>query len=258
MDVGLYACNRFAQTLCKALGDFAYVVSGQVNSETHEVITCSNWAGAVPEGTISRAPHIAYGKFGELVLLGGGSDGQLVMTPVPGNKESYGWMGGVAQNGVIVAVSKWAQEHDRLLALLTLYHTVHHDLILHHAGFRFPDLASYEAANALFEDGIERLAEDHERTYFKLGYNYREHQFFPDGPCDNARHWDFMCQHPEDLLWFIARAYGKEPIFWEAGKNDPVGVVWIQAESNGSKLGVMVRKDWWTVEGIKPDQMLHL
>lgn len=250
MESKMHLCYPFAQTLCEALGEFAYVVSGQVSDGKHEVLTYGNWAGSLPEGTTSRAPHIAYGKFGELVLLGGGSDGQLVMTPVPGNEKSYGWMGGVAQNGVIVAVSKWAQEHDRLLALLTLYNAVHEELTLHHAGFRFRSRESYEAANALFEGGMPRPAEDHERTYFNMGVYYREHQFFPGGPLDTARHWDFVCTKPEELLWFIAKAYGKEPIFWEAGENDPIGVVWIQAESDSSKLGVMARKALWKVEEV--------
>lgn len=238
----------FANDLCNAIGDFAYIVAGHMDGVTHKVQACGNWAGKTPKSLTSRAPHIAYGKFGELVLANAGLDKQLVMTPIPGNEQSYGWFGGVAQDGVIVAVSKWAQEHDRLLALLTLYSAVHQGLTLHHTGFRFPDHTSYENANSMFENGIKRPAEDHERTYFRAGKRYREHQFFPDGPKDTARHWDFLCTDPEALLWFIANAYGKEPVFWEAGENDPAGVVWIQAESDNSKLGVMARNIWWRVE----------
>ncbi len=244
----LYGYYAFAQTLCAVLGDCAYVVVGRMTGQTNAVLTYGNWAGQLPGGTVSLAPHIAYGKFGELVLLDGGRDGNLVMTPVPGNEQSYGWMGGVAQKGVIVAVSKWAPEHDRLLALLTLYHAVHQGLILHHTGFRFSERANYESKNALFRNGMDRPAVDHERTYFRVDNVYREHQFFPYGPWDDARHWDFVCQDPDALLYYIAIAYGRVPVFFDdVGPHDPVGVVWVQAK-NGSKLGVMARKKWWNVE----------
>jgi hypothetical protein len=235
--------------LCEAIGRYAYIVAGELNEGTnHEFLTYSNWAGDYPEGTVSRAPHIAYAKFGELVLLSGGINGDLVMTPVPENKESLGFMGGAGQNGVIVAVSKWEEEHDKLLALLTLYNTVHQPLALHHAGFRFPDKQSYDLKNATLQNGMERPAEDHERTYFNTGEYYRENQFYPGGPRDSACHWDLFCDDPKALLWFIARAYGIEPVFWEAGKNDPIGAVWIKAKRDGSMLGVMARYDWWKVE----------
>lgn len=239
---------RFAQTLCDALGEYAYVVVGRVIGEMKAVLAEGSWAGAVPEGTTSRAPHIAYGKFGELVLLDGGRDGKLVMTPVPVNEQSYGWMGGVALDGVIVAVSKWKPEHDRLLALLTLYNAVIQELTLHHVGFRFSDRESYEAANAKYQYGMPRPAEDHERTYVLVGAAYREHQFFPDGSRDNRRHWDFVCKDPVSLLNWVADAYSQIPVFFDdVGSRDPVGVVWVQAE-DGSKLGVMARKTWWNVE----------
>lgn len=245
----LYYYHKFADRLCIALGDGAYVVVGAMTGNPNAALTYGNWAGTVPEGTSSRAPHIAYGKFGELALLDGGRDGKLVMTPVAGNKQSFGWMGGVAQKGVIVAVSKWKPEHDLLLALLTLYNAVHQELILHHVGFRFPDHDSYEATNTVFQRGMSRPAEDHERTYFRVDAAYREHQFFPNGPKDNARHWDFVCNDPDAFLTWIAHAYDREPVFFDdVGLHDPVGVVWVQAEDGGSKLGVMARKTRWNVE----------
>lgn len=245
MDDQLRKWHGFSVTLCESMGAFAYVAVGRVN-EALETQVYGNWAGSVPVGTVSRAPHVAYGKLGELVLLGAGLDGKLIMTPTD-NDLGYGWMGAVAQNGVVVAVSKWAQQHDRLLALLTLYHAVHAPLELHHAGFRFPSLDAYQTENSLFRGGMERPAEDHLRTYFPMrpGY-YREHQFFPDGPQDRARHWDIVCPDPMDLLRFIAQAYGNEPVLWEPGPHDPFGVAWIP-DKDGDKLGVMARVAFWDV-----------
>lgn len=237
-----------ANTLCNALGEYAYIVTGEVGKQACEIQAYGNWAGNVPSGLQSRAPHVAYGKFGELVLAGAGVNGELVMTPVPGNEMSYKWMGGVAQNGFGVAVSKWAQEHDQLLALLTLYHCVHQDLHLHHVGFRFATHAEYEEANSHFMNGMVRPAEDHERMYVNMGPFYREHQFFPGVPRQSSRHWDFVCEQPKELLLFLAHAYNTEPVTWIAGENDPIGVVWVQAGSDGSKLGVMARSKWWNIE----------
>ncbi|HUV42892.1 MAG TPA: hypothetical protein VMY36_03270 [Patescibacteria group bacterium] len=39
-----------------------------------------------------------------------------------------------------------------------------------------------------------------------------------------------------------------EPKLWEAGENDPVGLVWITAEKDGSTMGVMARSRWWEIE----------
>jgi len=243
--------HDFASQLCNAMGVFAYVVVGRTG-ESPQMSAYGGWAGTLPEGVLSLAPHVAYGKMGELVVIGGGLDGQLIMTPTEGNELGYGWMGAVAQNGLIIAVSKWAQEHDRLLALLTLYNQIHYPLTLHHAGFRFKDVAEYEVANALYRNGMVRnIAGDHDRTYFPMeDGHYREHQWFPNGPHDNARHWDFVVDAPKDFLQFVAHAYGQEPVlFNDAGKNDPIGMVWVTSAKDGSKMGVMARRQWWNVEG---------
>ncbi|NMB69848.1 hypothetical protein GYA27_01425 [candidate division WWE3 bacterium] len=239
--------HGFASKLCSAMETYAYVAVASFD-QAQNVISYGNWAGNVPNDIVSRAPHAAYGKLGELVLQRAGIDGKLIMTPTAGNDLSFHWMGAVAQNGFIIAVSKWAQEHDRLLALLTLYNYVHHTLKLHHVGYRFPNRKEYVIANSRFGNGIRLDAVDHMRTYFPTeGDYYREHQWFPEGPYDEARHWDFVTDEPEDLLNFLAAAYGQSPVFFDdAGKNDPVGVVWVNAE-DGTKLGVMARKTWWKV-----------
>jgi len=237
----------FAQQLCKALEDPAYIVVAKVNPDTNEVFSHGNWVGPKFTG-ISKATHVAPAKMGEIVLAGAGLDGKLVMTPVAGNELSFGWMGGVGQKGTIVAVSKWPQEFDRLLALLTLYHTIHEKLSLHHVGFRFTTPDEYETANASHKNGLIRPAEDHERTYFPMTRYYREHQFVTNAVNDKPlRHWDFVCEQPEKLLAFIANAYGQDPTFWKAGENDPIGVSWVEASSTGAKLGVMARRTWWDV-----------
>jgi hypothetical protein len=129
-------------------------------------------------------------------------------------------------------------------------------LTLHHVGYRFPDLGSYHTECSLFREGIERPATDHSRMYFPVEGHYREHQFFPNGPQDRARHWDFVTPDPRGFLRFIAEAYGQEPTFWEYEENSPVGVVWI-ADKDGSQLGVMAREDWWKVEGLHDTQRFY-
>ncbi len=243
--------HEFAAQLCKAMGIFAYVVVASVEAD-RDMVAFGGWAGIVSEGNTSRAPHVAYCKMGELVLAGAGLDGKLVMTPVESNELSLHWMGGVALNGTIVAVSKMAQEHDRLLALLTLYDREVKSLKLHHVGVRFPDEETYRVNCAARENGMIRdVPGDHNRTYFPMeDGTYREHQWFPDGPHDVAAHWDFVTDDPDGLLNFIANAYGKGPVFFDdVGEHDPVGVVWISNKDCTEKIGVMARKVWWKVEG---------
>ncbi|MFC1722086.1 hypothetical protein ACFL0C_00375 [Patescibacteria group bacterium] len=246
----LSGTHQFATRLCEAMGVYAYVSVGNV-SESQKVQSLGGWAGTLPVEVSSRAPHVAWGKLGELVLLDGGMNGRLVMTPTAGNDVGYGWMGAVAQNGLIVGVSKWAQEHDRLLALITLYNQIHHNLLLHHVGFRFPNQDAYTIENGVYRGGLVRnIPGDHDRTYFPIkGGFYREHQWFPEGPHDSARHWDFVTEEPEEFLWFVASAYDQEPVlFDDVEENDPIGMVWIAASSDGTKMGVMARRTWWTVE----------
>ncbi len=242
--------HDFASNVCDTMGVFAYMSLANVTPDRY-VSSFGGWAGLPMLGIQSRAPHVAFSKMGELILFGAGNDSRLIMTPVPGYESGLGWMGAVAQNGLVVAVSKWAEEHDRLLALITLYHAQYEKLTLHHAGFRFEDYAKFTVENRLFSGGLVRnVPNDHERVYFPLGGGrYREHQWFPDGPHDPARHWDFVTAQPANFLWFIARAYGQEPVFFEdSGENDPIGVVWVTAKEDGSKLGVMARRKHWVVE----------
>lgn len=247
--------HNFAAQMCNAMGMFAYVVVGTI-TENRQVQAYGGWAGTLPEGVSSLAPHVAHVMMGELVMVDGGLNlnDKLVMTPTDTNNEfSCGWMGAVAQNGLIVAVSRWdwKQEYDRLLALMVLYNRLHNPLQLHHVGFRFPNSTAYENGNKSFHGGIERnIPGDHDRTYFPMaGNHYREHQWFPNGPYDNARHWDFVVSAPEEFLKFIAHAYGQEPVLFDsAGENDPIGLVWITDASHGLKMGVMARRQWWNVD----------
>jgi len=136
--------------------------------------------------------------------------------------------------------------------LLTLYDREVHPLKLHHVGFRFPDAESYGANCAGRENGMVRnVPGDHYRTYFRTGESYLEHQWFPEGPHDEAAHWDFVTEDPDGLLNFIAAAYGKGPVFFDdVGEHDPVGAFWVTG-SDGTKIGVMARKTWWKVEEVE-------
>jgi len=239
--------HALATEFCESAGLFAFGVVSQADPGGG-VISYGGWMGEVPVGVDSKAPQVAYRKTGELVMAGAGLDGQLVMTPIEGNELSDKWMGGVALNGTIVAVSKWAQEHDRLLALAVLYHAQYGGLELHHAGFRFLSEKSWQVANAGLEGGMIRPAEDHQRMYFTTGKGYYlEHQWFPGGPHDQAMHWDVVCDDPQGLLRFVSSAYGKEPKFFEdCGSHDPIGVFWVTS-GDGTKIGLMARPIWWDV-----------
>jgi len=244
--------HRFTDRICRAMGLYAYTAIGTRDADGN-VVVCAGWAGEVPQGVDSRAPHVAFGKLGELNIAGAGLDGNLIMTPIRNSKLGYGWigfgwMGGVAQNGLMVTVSKLAQEHDRLIALITLYNREHQNLQLHHVGVRFTSKALYEAANNR-PGGMVRNVVDHDRTYYwcSEGY-YTEYQWFPDGPHTDARHWDFVVSDPRRFLMFVANAYDQEPVFFDdASENDPIGVVWVTDEK-GKKYGIMAREGWWQVE----------
>lgn len=250
--MSIYYNHEFAAQLCSAMGIFAYVVVASVKVD-RDAVTFGGWAGSFPEGATvkSSAPQVAYCKMGELLLAGAGLDGTLVMTPVESNELSLHWMGGAALNGTIVAVSKLAQEHDRLLALLTLYDREIKPLKIHHVGIRFPDEETYRSNCAGHENAMVRdVPNDHNRTYFHTEYGYyREYQWFPNSPHDSSAHWDFVTDDPKGLLTFIANAYGIKPVlFGDGSERSPVGVVWISNKDNTKKIGVMARKTWWKVE----------
>jgi len=250
---GLLREYRFADFLCSAHGRFAYVCLGQVGPDNTSIVSVGDWAGGRPDESSSLAPFIAHGKMGEL-LWHGKSEG-LSLTPVPDiGQVGFGWMGGARYDSNIVAVSQWRQEHDRLLALIVLY-SFQSDIYLHHVGFRH---STFEDALAVAEARGEYLrlpAEDHQRWYHRVVGEqtphrafYIEDQFFPDGPQTPAFHWDLVTRDPEGFLTFVAEAYNMEPKLWEAGENDPVGLVWITAEKDGSTMGVMARSRWWEIE----------
>ena len=171
----------------------------------------------------------------------------------------FGWMGGARYDKDIVAVSQWHQEHDRLLAMIVLYSLQYsfypHDIYLHHVGFRHESEVAVRAAAEARGECLEMPAKDHLRWYHCVedsqlphGKFYIEDQFFPEGPQTPAFHWDLITQDPIKFLTFVAEAYGMEPKFWEAGENDPVGLVWITAEKDSSVMGIMARTRFWEVE----------
>ena len=250
---------RLADLLCQSLDLFAQVgVSIQQGQSTIDA-TISHWVGQITSSTNSRASYIVLQKMAALIAaeqLHGPRE--LIMTPVPGLEAMTEWQGGVAQEGVRVAVSKWAQEWDKLLALILLYHKLSDGaLTLHHAGFSFINKADRDIELAECEGWLERPAADHERHYLPqyVGTDgriiYRELQL---GFGHNGRHWDFVVAgggDPIDFLGWIANAYGIEPELWELGSNDPVGVVWILDSTDDmpfKKLGVMARSSYWEIK----------
>lgn len=242
---------EFAQLMCWALGRGAFTSLAAVGPENSTYVQIGGWTGEEPDKP-SRAPYIASAKVTEL-FYGGSAEG-LSLTPIPDFTEGFGWMGGARYDDHIVGVSKWAEEHDRLLALLVLY-SLKWQVHLHHVGFRYPTEEEMQVASMrLGLEPIMKPAEDHARIYHPVetdrspsGVYYHEVQFFPDGPYDYAVHWDLAAKDPEHLLNFVAKAYGRNPVLWEAGSNDPIGAVGIP-DKKGSILCVMAREHWTRVE----------
>jgi len=246
--------QRFTDFLCNVMGRYANVAITIKDLSSPEIFTIAGWAGNVPADIQSKAPFVALEKLAELLRVEAPPN-ILSMTPINNDPFSRGWMGAVGKGGVYVEVSKWAQEIDRLLALILIYHQVEEHLKLHHVGKRFSDRTLFEAEQKPLgdEDRLVYPEDDHERVYYTRVYRgrryYRECQFFtePDS-YDNAIHLDFQTENPMKFLEFIANAYGMEPTaLLTRDQNDPCGMVWISGKDD--VLGVMARKVWWRVEG---------
>lgn len=244
--------HTFADLLCSAYGLPAYICLGHVGPDNTSIASLGNWAGEKPE-KVSRAPFVAQGKMGE--LLWRNQEAGLSVTPVEGLEIGFGWMGGARCDSDIVTVSGWRQEHDRLLALVVLY-SLQYETRLHHVGWRFASEEAMRVRSAgLGIEAIEVPAEDHMRMYHRVEDGrspyetyYVEYQYFPNDPHTHVFHWDLVTQDPERLLDFVARAYGAKPKLWEAGENDPVGLVWVTAEKDGTVMGVMARPLFWEID----------
>jgi len=143
MDEELMRWHAFASILGESIKVPAYATVGRI-SKDQSVTSFGSWVGGTitdVERATSRVPRTAYAKLGELAAQPGGAgcDGKLVMTTTKNLGYEYRELGYAAQNGVAVTVGGFdAQEHDQLLALLTLYNAIRSPLRLHHAGFRFP------------------------------------------------------------------------------------------------------------------------
>lgn len=250
----LAKAQQFAHLLCR-MGELStYVVVGKID-ESHAAISVGGWVGRPFHGE-SRAPAVAYSKFGEVVWVVP-SDG-FALTPVPNFTLTLGWLGGARRSEWGVAVSKLAEQHDLLIAVMTLYYLMGNAIELHHVGFRHQSKEAYEAAViAVGIDGIAPPAEDHIRSYhveaahgWPHGICYVEQQYFPNEPGVVSQHWDIVAHDPRAFLTFVGEAFGIKPMFWEEEENAPVGVVWIPG-SDDKMYGVMARRSWWYVENSK-------
>ncbi|OGM28405.1 hypothetical protein A2801_02645 [Candidatus Woesebacteria bacterium RIFCSPHIGHO2_01_FULL_41_10] len=251
LDV-LYRGQSFASTLCRALGRGAFIVLMQVNEDGEGFVSIGDWAGEKPS-VPSRAPFVANAKAAELFYAGKAVG--LCTTPIISFEMGLGWMGGARDTRLIVGVSKWAEEHDLLLAVLTLY-AMQHETQLHHVGIRFPSEVSMRlASQGIKASPLEVPAADHMRIYHWMpswhlatnGY-YLETQYFPAGPQTEAYHWDLVTEDPVQLLEYVGSAFSITPeLFDDSGANDPIGMIWIP-DKEGNMMGVMARKDWWYVE----------
>lgn len=249
----LYKGHRFADLLCHAYGKGAFVVLGRVGNGGNSLTGFGDWAGPIPEGE-SRAPYVAHAKMNE--LFNAGSPYDLSMTPILGFKFSLGWKGGVRFNEDIVAVSKWDQHHDKLLALMILY-SLNHDVQLHHFGWHYPSRDAALAADSRTANTFvaHEVNAEGESWYYLVeddrhprGFYYLEHQCGQGGLDLFTFHWDVVVNNPGQFLEFIASAYGEKPEFFKTPReSDPVGAVWVVGDDH-SFLGVTARANWWEVK----------
>ena len=209
-------------------------------------------------GHADNAPIAAHSKMGEVIVQSLGLE-KMAKSPIAGNELSRGWLGAVAYNGVGVGISGLAQEHDLLLALCTLYRALFDShMRLHHVGERFRTEEDFRKAYKAAKNGLERPAPDHRRVYSWRGAWYNEYQFFDDPALqDGCRHWDFVTSRPDSLLAWIGYECGQKPIwFANPGPHDPAGCVTVTGTSRRlgtSKLAIMARERWWSVEGLEDD-----
>lgn len=242
--------KKLAHLLCTA-ANMPASISLMQGTPNHYLAT-GGWVGPTPPKN-SRAPYAAGAKAFELLWKGAPRPGQVLCTPTD-LPIGLGWMGGVRNTDYIVGVSKWAQEHDKLLALIILYGLQHH-VTLHHVGFRYSSKATFYAASRLFGTNfVDVPALDHMRHYHHVvsdlspvGEFWKETQYFPNGPHSKALHWDLATEDPIGMLNFVASAYGEKPvIFNDTNTNDPVGLVWVEA-GNGEIMGLMTRyQEGWS------------
>ena len=215
------------------------------------------WVGEVPVGITSNAPLFAPEKMLELLRQPAPEPEVLVLTPISGYPNTTGLMGGarmiVGPRDLTIAVSKLAQEWDKLLAVCLIYDALVAPLRLHHVGFKYSTENEFIKAASLYAEGMARPAVDHKRIYVpqKPGrsHYYRELQLFPKGSTWEGgprKHWDYVTEDPDGFLWFVAKAFGQEPVFWDSEVNSPIGMVAI-LDDHGNPLTVMARSKWWTV-----------
>ena len=263
--------QRYADLLIGALvqsgGRYPlYIQLGWVKSP-HDVWGIGGWCGLDPCGahppTNAEAPAVAHAKMGELVLANGGRGG-IVITPTA-MRRSLGFRGGVARDGWAIAASKWAQDHDQLMAATLLDMMLIHNFVrVHHVG-RTLTVAEFEAElvdsqqhPGITTPWVEVPAPDHVRAYRRAtGLPgslqekpwYEEIQVVP-GARPGKVHLDLVVQLPHNFLQRIAYMVGEDPTwFHTTDPKDPVGVIWVQG-ADGTWLGLMARGEDWEIPGI--------
>jgi hypothetical protein len=246
----------FANRMLFAMGIYAHVFVSLKTVDHQDTHTEAIWAGVTPTNDPSRAYWIAVRKGMALMAspMLNTKPYSLLLTPIEGMEE---YMGGIRvlteELDIAIAVSKLDQAHDRLIAGCIMYAYLFQEdmempLTLHHVGTRG---TKDEFAHKIAEWGGNALVcpvSDHSRAYMHVGPHYLEQQYFQNGPWDGARHWDFVANDPIHFLTFLAYLYETDPVLWDAGKNDPIGMVSIMGENSPEVIfSVMARPKWWDV-----------
>ena len=251
--------------LLQAYNDPNYPVSygalGLVD-ETLAMVVIGQYLGGTMGDPVTAA--YALSKFGEVAVATlARQDSRLAVTPFGDHVGALGWMGGVAYDDYVAAVSGLPQEFDRMVAALMVY-SMMNDVNLHHVGYRHgSEDAMWDSAVAYARkhrtDILNRPDADHERLYIPVdiidsraphGVVYIEHQFIPskaDAP--EKIHLDVVTPDPEDLLRFLASAFEDEPtLLSQESEHDPIGEYLVTSKSRGIQFSVMARDRHWPVE----------
>ncbi len=246
---------ELAHLMCQAAGEHLYTTVMISGLHGENPVVKKNWAGGEPSRS-SRAPQIGPAKLDE--LLHGDLTRPFELSPVAGYEKSTGYLGGVRLRHpeediqLWVSGSAWAERCDALFALTTMYSLLH-EVHLHHVGFGHE--SEDQMMEAVRQDearlgsmAVHAPAPDHDRYYLHVDAPYapflgylREHQF---GMGSNL-HWDLWTPNPLELLEFVAELLpGSTLDTWDAGPNDPVGVIW-EVNRDGRRYGIMARNNTW-------------
>ena len=162
----------------------------------------------------------------------------------------------------VVAGSAQSGTTDLMLASILLY-AMQYECRFHHFGVRHVTVEDalsavrldekYFGSEAIYLPTGHGTEMEHERWYIPWetdlspnGTVWLEHQYFNCQVTTQKKfHWDVATMAPLNLLQFVGTCLNSEPTIWEAGLNDPCGMI---TTMNGDvQVAMMARDRWWEV-----------